>query len=280
MSRLLLYLLLAVSLHAQFREMQHSLEGTLVTENGVPDRLQVTAVELTSPLSRSTTYVGSDGTFEFKSLDSGSYEISLTTLQGEVIAKQLVTVPTMVSVRFDLSKLPGGAGAGKPGPISYYRLSHRIPGRAMKLFQKAGRAVKAGRTAESVDLLDKALAEDEQFADALHLRGLCALQNKDFQGASDDLYRAARLDDSNVNFLADAAFGLYVIESTTHAQNYAKMALRLDPSNRKANYVLALTMLKQGNLGEETVRALRQASPLFPGANRILNQLQSTESPR
>lgn len=280
MSRLLLCLSLAVSLHAQFREMQYSMEGTLIANNGMPDRLQVTAVELTAPLSKTTTYVTSDGAFEFKSLASGSYEVCLTTMQGEVLLKQLVTVPSMAPVRFDLSQIPGAAGSGRPGPVSYYRLSHKVPEKAKKLFRNAGKAARAGRSGETVELLDKALAEDEQFADALHMRGLYALQSKDFQHARTLLDRAARLDDCNSNFLADAAFSHYVVESHSQAQDYAKSALRLDPGNRKANYVLALTMLKQGKQGEETVRALRQASPMFPSATRILNQLQGTESPR
>ncbi|WP_321477112.1 hypothetical protein [uncultured Paludibaculum sp.] len=279
MSRLLLYLLLAVSLHAQFREMQYQMEGTLVSENGIPDRLQVTAVELTSPLSQTTTHVSSDGSFEFRSLASGNYEVRLTTLQGEVLAKQLVTVPSMTTVRFDLSRITGGS-ARNAGPVSYYRLAHQIPGKALKLWQKAGKAAKSGRDDESVELLDKALEEDPQFADALHMRGVYALQAREYSKACELLARAATLDQSNPNFLADAAFGQYAAEATVKAQDYARSALRLDPANKKANYVLALTMLRQGNQGEETVRALREASPLFPSAARILNQLHPSGPPR
>ncbi|MGJ5820141.1 hypothetical protein [Paludibaculum fermentans] len=251
------------------------MSGNLFSENGIPDRLQVTAVELTTPLSQTTTFVSSDGSFEFRSLPAGSYEVRLTTLQGDIISKQIVNVPSIMAVRFDLTSVTG-VRASKIGPVSYYRMSHHVPGKARKLWEKAVRAARAGRHDESSDLLDKALANDGQFADALHMRGVYALQAKDFTLASDLLGHAATLDESNPNFLADAAFGHFAAESQAKAQGFARSALRLDPGNKKANYVLALTMLKQGNQGEETVHALQQASPLFPSAARILNQLHAS----
>ncbi len=255
--------------------MMYELTGNLISQNGIPDRLQVTAVELTSPLSQTTTFVSSDGSFEFRSLPAGSYEVRLTNLQGDIFLKQIVNVPSMTAVRFDISSLTG-VNPKSAGPVSYYRLSHQVPDKAVKLWQKAVKAAKAGHSEESAELLDKALASDGQFADALHMRGVYALQAKDFELASNLLSHAATLDESNPNFLADAAFGHFAAESPAKALHYARSALRLDPANKKANYVLGLTMLRQGDQGEETVRALQQASTLFPSAARVLNQLRSS----
>lgn len=259
--------------------MLYELSGTLVSENGIPDRLQVTAVELTSPLSQTSTHVSSDGSFEFRSLPAGSYEVRLTNLQGDVFAKQIVNVPSMTAVRFDLTAITG-VNPRKAGPVSYYRLSHHVPDKALKLWQKAVKAARAGHHEESAELLDKALADDQQFADALHMRGVYALQAKDFVLASNLLTHAATLDESNPNFLADAAFGHFAAESPAKALSFARQALRLDPGNRKANYVLGVTNLRLGNQGEETVQALEQAAPIFPSAARILNQLRPSSPHR
>jgi tetratricopeptide (TPR) repeat protein len=259
--------------------MLHELSGNLVSENGIPDRLQVTAVELTSPLSQTSTHVSSDGSFEFRSLPAGSYEVRLTNLQGDVYARQIVNVPSMTAIRFDLTAITG-VNPKKAGPVSYYRLSHHVPDKALKLWQKAVKAARAGRHEESAELLDKALADDQQFADALHMRGVYALQAKDFVLASNLLTHAATLDESNPNFLADAAFGHFAAESPAKALTFARQALRLDPGNRKANYVLGVTNLRLGNQGEETVQALEQAAPIFPSAARILNQLRPSSPHR
>ncbi|MGC4048185.1 MAG: hypothetical protein QM757_00505 [Paludibaculum sp.] len=279
MPRLLLSLLLAVSLHAQSREMLYELSGNLISENGIPDRLQVTAVELTSPLSQTTTFVSSDGSFEFRSLPAGSYEVRLTNLHGDVVARQIVNVPAMTALHFDITALTG-VNVRKAGPVSYYRMSHHVPGKALKLWQKAVKAAREGHHDESTELLDKALASDQQFADALHMRGVYALQAKDFTLASNLLSHAATLDESNPNFLADAAFGHFAAESPAKALDFARLALRLDPGNKKASYVLGLTNLRQGDQGEETIRALQQAATLFPSAARVLNQLRSSSPHR
>lgn len=116
-------------------------------------------------------------------------------------------------------------------PVSLYRLSHKVPGKAKKAWRRAAAAASDGRSNESLAFLDEALTHDGDFADALHMRGLFAFQDKDFR-------RAATLDDANAAFLADAALSQLVVRNPVEAERYARAALRLNPEQSRALQVL------------------------------------------
>lgn len=123
-------------------------------------------------------------------------------------------------------------------PVSLYRLSHKVPGKAKKAWRRAAAAASDGRPKESLAFLDEALAHDGDFADALHMRGLFAFQDKDFRRAATLLHRAATLDDANAAFLADAALSQLVVRNPVEAERYARAALRLNPEQSRALQVL------------------------------------------
>ncbi len=122
--------------------------------------------------------------------------------------------------------------------VSVYRLSHKVPGKARKAWNRAADAAVKGRPEESIAFLDEALAQDGDFADALHMRGLFAFQAKDYHRAAILLQRAATLDDGNAAYLADAAVGQLVIRNPVGAERHARAALRLNPEQPRALAVL------------------------------------------
>ena len=133
-----------------------------------------------------------------------------------------------------------GPRSALPGPpaVSVYRLSHKVPGKARKAWKRAAYAAVEGRPQDSVAALDEAIAQDADFADALHMRGLFAFQSKDFRRAAALLRRAAALDDANNVFLADAAVGQLAVRNPVDAERLARAALRLDPLQPRAREVL------------------------------------------
>ncbi len=122
--------------------------------------------------------------------------------------------------------------------VSVYRLAHKVPSKARKAWSRAVDAAASGRPQEIVALLDEAIAHDAEFADALHMRGLFAFQSRDFPRAVELLDRAAKLDNANPVFLADAAVGQLSVRNPVAAERHARAALRLDPLQPRALAVL------------------------------------------
>lgn len=126
----------------------------------------------------------------------------------------------------------------KAPAVSLYRLSHKVPGKALKAWHRAGAAARRGSTQEAVGALDEAIAHDGDFADALHMRGVFAYAEKDFRNAAALLHRAATLDEANPMFLAEAAVGQLAIRNPVDAERFARAALRLNPEQPRARLVL------------------------------------------
>ena len=122
--------------------------------------------------------------------------------------------------------------------VSVHRLAHKVPSKARKAWNRAVDAAATGRPHQIVALLDEAIAQDAEFADALHMRGLFAFQSKDFSRAAELLDRAARLDNANPVFLADAAVGQLSVRNPVAAELHARAALRLNPLQPRALAVL------------------------------------------
>lgn len=122
--------------------------------------------------------------------------------------------------------------------VSMYRLTHKVPSKARKAWRHAAAAAFDGHPRDSVAFLDEALAIDPDYADALHMRGVYAYQDKDFNRAAVWLHRAATLDDGNPAYLADAAAGQLAIHSPVDAERYARASLRLNPEQPRALEVL------------------------------------------
>lgn len=230
---LFVFTLLPALLPAQVAHQRLPLPGVIAPAPGDAGRFTVEAADPGGRFVAARAAVHHDGSFEFSALDSGTYEFRLTTPSGSVVARTLGTVPGPGELRFDLP-----AAKAPAAPVSLYRLSHRVPGKALKAMRQAVKALGKGRTPESIQRLDAALAADPDFADALHLRGVLALQARDYPRAHACLVRAAALDDANPRLLANAAVILYLARKPAGAARLALAALRLDPDIETARIVL------------------------------------------
>jgi tetratricopeptide (TPR) repeat protein len=229
----------------------------------------VDVVDLSAPGPIAQLMVHTDGTIDSGILRAGIYEFRVIGQHGDTLAKSLWSVPSGrdLEIRLPDESVPAG------GAVSTYRLSHKVPGKARKQFEKSEKAAKEGKTEAARNLLDEAIQADPEFADALHARGVIALKALDVPGARNLLVKAAELDDANADYRADAAVATYLSKATPQAEQLARSALRMDPENRKAHYVLGLALLRQGKRGDEAVRSLRTAAPTYPRAGELLQRL-------
>jgi tetratricopeptide (TPR) repeat protein len=262
-------LLLAVSLFGQDPSRRYRVDGRIQSSSGPLDRLRVEIADISSPAPLTQLMVHTDGSLQSIDLSAGTYEFRVLSPHGELLAKVLWQVPAARDIEI---RLPGGTETAA-GPVSVYRLSHKVPGKARKNWEKSAKAVREGKTEAARDLLDEAIEADPEFADALHARGVIALQSQDVPAAREFLTKAAALDDANAEYQADAAVATYLSEASPQAETMARTAIRMDPENPKAHYVLGLSLLRQGKRGEEVLRSLRAASPKYPRAVELLNRL-------
>lgn len=273
MSRLIVVLLLAVSLFGQDPSRRYRVEGRIQSKSGPLDRLRVEIADISSPAPITQIMVHTDGSLQGVDLAPGTYEFRVLGPHGEMLTKALWQVPASRDVDIEL---PGGNEA-PAGPVSMYRLSHKVPVRARKNWEKSAKAVREGKVEAARGLLDEAIEVDPEFADALHARGVMALQAQDVTNARELLTKAAALDDANAEYQADAAIATYLAEASLQAEIMARSAIRMDPENPKAHYVLGLSMLRQGKRGEEVLKSLRTAAPRYPRAVEILNRLTTAK---
>lgn len=264
---------LGVSLFGQEAGRRYRVEGHIRSNSGMLDRLRVEVCDLSSPGPVGQLMVRNDGSLEVTNLAAGTYEFRVLSPHGQILAKTLWQVPASRDVEIQLP----GESAGAGGPVSLYRLSHKVPEKARKNWQRSAKAVREGKVDVARELLDEAIEVDPEYADALHARGVMALQAQDVPSARSLLTKAAVLDDGNAEFQADAAVATYLAEASPQAEEMARTALRVDPENQKAHYVLGLSLIRQGKRGDEVMRSLRTAAPKYPRAGEILNRLAPGE---
>lgn len=172
----------------------NSITGSVRSMDDQP--LQDVKVELrdgTSGVMVNTSYTGPAGSFEFSQIPSGVYRIVATS--GTEQAEERVQVDSwsaMVNLRLPISK----AARDDNGKNSISVAQYQVPEKAREELKKAREASVKGRIAEAQEHLAKALEIHPDYADALTLRGILKLSERDTEGAVGDLEKAIRCDNN------------------------------------------------------------------------------------
>lgn len=269
LARGLLLLAVAVSLAAQGRKTA-TVTGHVVSESGLNlDGYQVVARVPGSLDSNRSAYTGANGRFDIADIPEGYVEFEVRTLRGEKVASRVSQVPSHGTLEIPLPEGKRGPG----GVVSMYRLSHKVPRKAQKLWDKAAKLHKSGKAAEAEAKLREALSLDPEFASALEQVGLYAFHRGDVAEAQQLLTRAAELDDAEPRYQSHAAVASFMSNQSEDAERFARRALRLDPEDRRARYVLGLALLQQNRNRSEVIENLESAKAAFPRAAEVLKQL-------
>lgn len=120
-----------------------------------------------------------------------------------------------------------------------------------------------GRLDEAARLYEAALAEDPGHADALHLRGLVALQQGDFQRAAELLARAVAARPDEASFHATLAEAYWALGQADRTVNAYRSALALQPDQPEYHCNLGATLVDLGAL-DEAIGHFRAAIRLHP----------------
>ena len=118
--------------------------------------------------------------------------------------------------------------------------------------------------------IDKALQIDPEYVEALNNLGARYIMMNEFDRAIPFLIKAIELDPHSVHPYSNLAVALIAKGDSQGAERAARQALEADPSERRARYLLGMSLFAQQKLTSETLQTLRRSQNQFPRAQVAL----------
>src|SRR5215470_1751385 len=196
---------------------QNSIIGSVRTRDNHPlDNIRVELRDATTGSVLGSSYTGPAGSFEFRQLQQGSYDIVATS--GTARSEERVQLNSMtanIDLRLPVNNHPTDGITGNTVSVSQYR----IPESARNEMRKAEEAAAKGKSEDALKHLDRALEIQPTYANSLSLRAAFKLDRQDVQGAVADAEKAIN---------SDGNYGLAyaVMGSALNVQNRYDEALR------------------------------------------------------
>jgi tetratricopeptide (TPR) repeat protein len=163
-----------------------------------------------------SSYTGMGGSFEFRQLQQGPYEVLAASGASQVQERvQVNSITTNVDLRLPVTQAPNDGIAGRTVSVNQYR----VPESARQELRKAQEAASKHKDEEVAKHLERALEIHPTYADALSMRAALKLDNKDIPGAMQDAQKAI---DSDGNY----ALAYTVMGSALNVQMKFDEALR------------------------------------------------------
>jgi len=138
-----------------------------------------------------SSYTNPSGRFEFSRLSPGTYTVVATSgLQQASERVDASNFSNSVNLRIQGAGKPADGVEGNSISIAQYK----VPAKAREAYRKAHEALEKGKMDDAHKHLTKALELCPNYADALTLRGVLELNQKDPQAAIADLDKAIKAD--------------------------------------------------------------------------------------
>lgn len=229
-----------------------SVAGTVLSQDGRPIKdVRVELHDATSGRLVGSAYTLPNGSFEIPNVSHGRYEIVATLGVNEVRDQvDVFSMTSSVSLRIGAAD----AASGDRSTVSVAQL--KVPDKARKLYNKAQELADKNKLDDARKHVDQALAVFPKYAQALTLRGIISMQEKNPQQAVTDLEAAVQADSSyGMGYIAlGAAYNMLsrfddAIRTLSHAEAVAPAAWQL-------HYELSKSLLAKGDYD----KALQQAS--------------------
>jgi tetratricopeptide (TPR) repeat protein len=235
--------------------------------------LQGYFVELYDSLNRHEVdreFVRPDGSFAFRNVPYGDYEVRVTNSGGEIVQRQFSVVNgTTAPVEL---RLPNQEVQRPPsGPVSLTQLKHPPARKAFSAFVAAQRFSEAGQYAKAAGELEKAIRISPEYAEAYTNLAAQHVRMGRYQDAVDDAKRAMELTRPNAVDLSNMAFALHRLRRYPEALESARAAVRLEPGNDKAHYLLGALLVRDWRTLREGIAHLERAVESLPAAQASLN---------
>ena len=213
------------------------------------------------------------GSFELPPAPNGLYELRIITIHGVLIHTLSVSLPYANTLEIDLTQ--GNSNSGTGHPVSLARMQHKIPKQAQKQAAAAQDASRKGKPQEAIAYLEKAIAIDPFYFEAINNLGVQFVRLGEFEQACRLFTRATEIDPSDPFAEMNLAFALLSLHRFPEAEQAARASLRSDPRSPRARFYLAISLLEQNEANKEALFHLAKAADQFEPAKKLLAQLNS-----
>jgi tetratricopeptide (TPR) repeat protein len=230
--------------------------------------LQGYFVELFDVLNRRAVdreFVHPDGSFAFRNVPYGDYEVRVTNSGGEVVQQQFMAIngttpPVELRLRHEVIQRPPS------GPISLTQLKHPPARKAFGAFVAAQRFSEAGQYAKAAEELEKAIRISPEYAEAYTNLAAQHVRLGRYEDAVNDAKRAMELTRPNAVDLCNMAFAMHRLGRYPEAVDAARTAVRLEPGNDRAHYLLGTLLVRDWRTLREGITQLKRALQSVPAA--------------
>lgn len=257
-----------VPFHRYGAEKGFFVRGMVSSENTLTGMLTVELVTSSSSLSQSTS-LGADGSFEFRSVPQGAYELGITGPDGSVLHREQVIIngPNQL---LSINLPRRGSADRSAGPtVSIRQLQHKVPAPARKEFSKGQSAAKKRDYQAALGHFQKAVELDPEFADAYSNIGVAEVSLGRPELAVEQLQKAVDLVPDHTLAIANLSIVLSQLKRYGDAGQAARQALKLDPSLLRLRYILAVSLTREKGHETEALENLERAAVEIPKARLL-----------
>ena len=210
--------------------------------------------------SRQRVDVRGDGTFEVRNLTPGDYIVTVMTLSGELVTRQIQSINPFTGIEIRLPE-PKASRPGT-GTVSIRELRHPPSKRAVHSIVEAQKFSSSGDFSKAAEALERAVRESPDYVPAhVNLAAQYARLGR-LQEAAAELDRALEIGGPNGIALCNLAFVQMNLGKREEAIANVRAGLRLQPELLSGHFVLGALLAQDPGTREEAVQELRKASDL------------------
>ena len=170
-----------------------ALQGKVLNAEGRPvSGVHIELDDAKTAVPVSSTYTQPDGTFELYNIPKGNYEVVAESPDSQVSNPVLLDAPAPT---LEL-QLPGMASTPTPLDATTSVARMLVPASAQRLYDRAFKDFLAGKYDETEKQLDAALQIDQDYADALTLKGVLLVGRANIPEGQQALEHAIKVDPS------------------------------------------------------------------------------------
>jgi tetratricopeptide (TPR) repeat protein len=218
--------------------------------------------------------VARDGTFIFRDVPSGAYEVRVvTTLYGETLLQEFIEVNSLTASSL-LLRLPKVAKS-RPvsGTVSVKQLQSPVPKKAFQAFVKAQHYVESAQPGPAIEQLQLAIKLDPQWRDAhVNLGAQFARAGRSREAVA-EFEEALRIGPPAALIYTNYGAALASVNRMPEAEAAVREALRLEPKSARPNYLLGHILATRPGQEEEALSHLRAAFDEVPNARIVAAQV-------
>jgi tetratricopeptide (TPR) repeat protein len=251
-----------------------TIKGELRSDSTVPFHEYLVEVgDLGHSTDTRRTEVQFDGTFQLRDIHPGTYTLRVTTLDGELVHQELVTVAPQtgpLTIRLPAPRTKPSA----PGIVAFNQLRHPPSRKAFQAMEAAQRYSESGQTEKAVEELEKAVRISPEYADAYNNLGVQHIRMGRFQEACDEFSHAIAIAGPSTSRLSNLAYAQRQLNRLPEAIESARAAVRLDPTSAQAHLILGSILAIDPGTRAESIPHLERAAETMPSARTILEKVR------